>query len=68
MLVNVVRCTIGTDFLAISSCGFQSDAGQRIYAMHGAEREKGLKGNPQNTFREHFQVVRLLQIQGMRCA
>ena len=53
-LISVWRCTIGNDWFGISSCQFQSDAGQRIYAMHGAVREKRLKGNVSVCFDQYF--------------
>ena len=53
-VASVVRCTLGNSFISTISCGFQSDAGQRIRAMHGARRSKSREGNPENIFEEHY--------------
>jgi hypothetical protein len=44
---SIVKCTFGTAWMSTSSCGFQSDAGQRIRSMHGARRGEGRIGNPE---------------------
>ena len=44
-VANIVKCTIGNRWFSTTSCRYQSDAGQRILATHGAVREKNLKGN-----------------------
>ena len=51
---NIVRCTVGSNFMSQVACGFQSDAGQALYAMHGAKRSENIKGNPERTHAEFF--------------
>lgn len=56
-LINVWKCSFGTEWFSTSSCGFQSDAGQRIYAMHGAVREDRLKGNVRSFIQTKLSLI-----------